>query len=99
MLDVKAAVARAVEFASESLGPERTANVRLEEVETAERNGRPTWEITLSNPLPEQGTGIAALRAAFGADSGREYKVFTVAKDSGEVLAMKIRILQPSTTR
>ncbi len=27
-----------------------------------------------------------------GADSEREYKIFTVAKDSGEILSMKIRL-------
>jgi hypothetical protein len=32
-------------------------------------------------------------RVSLGAAPDREYKVFTVAKDNGEVLAMKIRLL------
>jgi hypothetical protein len=33
------------------------------------------------------------LAAILGADSEREYKVFAVTKDTGEVLYMKIRLL------
>jgi hypothetical protein len=86
-----------MEFARGSLGAERTINLRLEEVESSEVDGEAVWMITLSSELikPEHpllaplGTG----RSLYGADPAREYKTFTVAKDSGEVLSMKIRLL------
>ncbi len=36
---------------------------------------------------------MSVLSEALGADMAREYKVFAVAKDNGEVLSMKIRLL------
>ncbi len=95
MVDVKAAVSNAIDFARSSLGPERTINVRLEEVESSNLEGNAVWLITLSNSLIDEGP-LAPMRAAaavLGADTGREYKVFTVAKSTGEVLSMKIRLL------
>lgn len=95
MVDIKAAVANATEFARNSLGPERTMNIRLEEIESSVVDGRAVWLVTLSNSPIGEGP-LAALKAtagALGADTEREYKVFTVAKDDGEVLSMKIRLL------
>jgi hypothetical protein len=94
MVDIGAAVARAIEFATSTLGPQRTRELRLEEIESSISNDKPVWLITLSNvfdhgPL----TGIGHYPTAFGVDNDREYKVFTVAKDTGEVLSMKIRLL------
>jgi hypothetical protein len=94
MVDIGAAVARATEFATSTLGPDRTGDLRLEEIETSTWNDKPVWLITLSNasnygPL----TGFVRQIAALGADSAREYKVFTVTKDTGDVLSMKIRLL------
>lgn len=87
-------------FASESLGPDRTMNIRLEEVESSTLKGRPVWLITLSSALVAGAGPAAAMRAvaaAMGAETDREYKVFTVAKDDGEVLSMKIRLLATPT--
>jgi hypothetical protein len=42
---------------------------------------------------------LMATAVALGADFGREYKVFTVRKRTGEVLSMKIRLLPTPTTR
>lgn len=96
MVDLKAAVGGAIAFAKESLGPLRTANLRLEEIESSTtHNGRDVWLITLSNALVDDGP-LASVRAAaaeMGTYTGREYKVFAVAKDTGEVLSMKIRAL------
>ena len=94
MVDLKAAVANAVAFAKDTLGPERTANIRLEEIESSTHNSRQVWIITLSNALVEEGpVALKAAAAEMGAYSEREYKVFTVTKETGEVLSMKIRPL------
>jgi hypothetical protein len=88
-MDIDQAVQSAKAFATESLGPERTANIRLEEIESSAVEGRPVWLITLSH-----GVNVSpVIRQLLGADAEREYKVFTVTKDTGEVLSMKIRLL------
>jgi hypothetical protein len=94
MVDIKLAVERAKRFARDALGVEWLADVRLEEIESSIVNGEPVWLITLSNPLRSEGITAAgrAIAAALGADMQREYKVFEVAKDSGEVRSMKIRL-------
>lgn len=95
MIDIKTAVANAIGFAKSSLGPERTAGIRLEEIESSIVDGMPVWLITLSNAFVEDGplASVKALATAMGADAAREYKVFTVSKETGEVLSMKIRLL------
>jgi len=100
MVDIKAAVAAAIEFGRTSLGPERTENIRLEEVESSDFGGRPVWLITLSAVPVDLNTGKGSsgfMGLALGADTTREYKVFTVDKSTGEVLAMKIRLLAVPT--
>jgi len=100
-MDIKDAVRSAIAFASESLGPERTADIRLEEIESSTVDDRPVWLITLSSALVPTGPlAPAAIRNPFGlgGDALREYKVFTVTKDNGEVLSMKIRLLATPTS-
>lgn len=95
MVDIKTAVENSIEFAKGSLGPTRTAGLRLEEVESSNSGGKDVWLITLS-VVPDDGSMVTLLRASshlLGADAAREYKTFTVAKDTGEVLSMKIRLL------
>jgi len=96
MVDIKDAVTAAIEFARNSLGSERTANIRLEEIESSSVNGKEVWLITLSTPIQDGGpfTGMRDLASVLGADTKREYKVFTVSKSDGNVLAMKIRLLE-----
>ena len=96
MVDIKSAVAAAMDFASNSLGHERTVNIRLEEIESSNLDGNEVWLITLSTALRFSGTFVS-LGAVLGADIAREYKVFTVAKSDGEVLSMKIRLLAVPT--
>ena len=48
-MEIKDAVRKAIAFATESLGPARTADIRLEEIESSGVEGRPAWLITLSN--------------------------------------------------
>lgn len=94
MVDIKRATADAIEFAKGALGPERTVAIRLEEIESSVVDGREVWLITLSSALPSAvAAGMAHLSAVLGGEVPREYKVFTVAKDTGEVLSMKIRLL------
>jgi len=40
-MDIDQAVHNAIAFASKSLGPERTANIRLEEIESSVLDGKP----------------------------------------------------------
>ena len=96
-MEIKDAVGKAIAFATDSLGPDRTINIRLEEVESSTVDGKPVWLITLSSALPERGVLARLGSPAVGADTEREYKIFTVAKDSGEVLSMKIRLLATPT--
>lgn len=91
-MDLDQAVRNAVAFASKSLGPERTINIRLEEIESSSVDGKPVWLITLSSQPPEP-VRVVQSWSFLGADAEREYKVFAIAKDTGEVLSMKIRLL------
>jgi hypothetical protein len=93
-MDIDHAVQSAKAFASKSLGAERTTNIRLEEIESSVVDGKPVWQITLSSEHSDT-THKVVLRnfGILGTDSEREYKVFTVTRDAGEVLSMKIRLL------
>ena len=95
MLDIRAAVANAMEFAKNSLGRERTATLRLEELESSVVNDTPVWLITLSTALGDDSLPATPPNnvPALGAAPAREYKIFTVSKINGEVLSMKIRLL------
>ena len=85
MASIKEATERALAFAQAALGTERTAGARLEEVESTKVNGEDAWLITLSMIRPEPLYPLMR--------SKRDYKSFTVLKDSGEVTSMKIREL------
>lgn len=80
MITVKDAAARAAEFARNVLEEGRGRDLQLEEVEYTKRP--PRWLITLSMPSSSP-LGLLA----------REYKMFTVDAETGEVLSMKIREL------
>jgi hypothetical protein len=93
MIPVKEAVARAIEFAENMLQPPADPltppgsvrpEVLLEEVELSKDGPNDIWLITLSVP------GRARPLASLGR---REYKVFTVRADTGDVVSMKIREL------
>jgi hypothetical protein len=85
MVAVKDAVSSAIGFAASVLGPSRTADIQLEEVDTGQVNGDDVWLITLSMQRPQ-----SAVVHWLGS---RDYKTFTVHKETGEVLAMRIREL------
>ena len=82
MIPVKDAVARAVQFARNTLEPPRTSELLLEEVESGTVGGQDVWLVTLS--MPRVSTFGPLL-------SGRDFKTFTVHGETGEVLSMKIR--------
>ena len=86
MVSIKEAVQSAIAFALETLGAGRTEGLRLEEVESANVNGSDAWLITLSMLSAPPPLGIDVF-------SNRDYKVFTVLKNTGEVTSMKIREL------
>jgi hypothetical protein len=85
MLSVKQAVESAAAFAKGVFEPERLVDLRLEEVETGNLEGKDAWVITLSARDPEMGL------TSFMPQGPRSYKRFFVSKESGEVLSMKIR--------
>jgi hypothetical protein len=93
-MEIKDAVRNAMEFAVTSLGAERTVGIRLEEVESSRLDDRPVWFITLSSV---SNPSFRPIFGQIGADAEREYKTFTVDKETGEVLAMKIRLLAVPT--
>ena len=89
VVSIKEATERAMRFAQEVLGPERTSGVRLEEVESISVDGQEAWLITLSIPDEEQGS----IASALGGGRNRQYKSLTVLKQNGEIKSMKIRNL------
>jgi hypothetical protein len=96
MATLKQATANAIAFARETLGEERTRDIRVEEIEpTTAETGKPAWRLTLSmrsDPTPSESVGsLADLVEVFSAR--RDYRTFTVLKDSGEVESMKLRQL------
>jgi hypothetical protein len=92
MVSVKIAAQKAMDFAQDALGAERTAGLRLEEVESTTVDSKDAWLITLSMLSADGPFGNAAISEVFGKGK-REYKTFTVLKRDGEVKAMKIREL------
>ena len=94
MVTIKEATRNAMAFAQEALGSERTQGMRLEEIESATEGPQQVWYITLSMFDPSVGDhGVGGTLAAILEPKQREYKRFTVLKDTGEVTSMKIREL------
>jgi hypothetical protein len=96
MITVKEAVKIAIDKLTElySLNKDEFKDILLEEVELSDDNR--FWNITLgfSRPVPELPTNpLQALAAAASLNKNykREYKVFKLDADSGEIRAMKIR--------
>lgn len=84
MIDVKQAAQLASNFIT-GLYPEQTiSDVRLEEVELSE--DEKYWLITLSFPAPPNSSVL-------NLGGRRQYKIFKVDREGGEVLSMKIREL------
>lgn len=89
MVLIKQGVENAMIFALETLGDGRVKGIRLEEVDSTTIAGEEAWLITLSMFSSEADPFAVAL----GGKGKRDYKSFTVLKNSGEVTSMKIREL------
>ena len=90
MIDVKTAVGIAVRYIQELLPKERLRDLRLEEVERTDDNEH--WLVTLGySTRTDPSTPFEALG---GPRFEREYKVFKVSAQSGEVTFMKIRTVE-----
>ncbi len=95
-MDLQEGVYRAMEFAKGSLGDTRIRDLRLEEIDSTTVEGTEAWLITLSSEFPPNPMRIPGLgrRPLIGAELDRDYKVFAVSKDTGEVLSMKMRLFE-----
>ena len=96
MVSIKEATENAIAIARAAHGPELTAGIRLEEVESTVVDGEDSWLITLSMAAPVSSEPLAGSEgwARLLGSGKREYKSFTVIKRDGEVTAMKIRELE-----
>lgn len=83
MIDVKQAVARVLEYARE-LYPSDQTELTLEEIERSDDGA--FWHITLG--IVDRSTPFAVLQ---GPRAHRDYKVFKVDGERGDVVSMKIR--------
>lgn len=90
MISIQDAVRNSVAFARDAFSGSDLAswsNIRLEEVEKSRCNGREMWLVTLSIPLKATETIVSPLPF----EKERIYRVFTVDRETGEVLSMRIR--------
>lgn len=94
-IDVKEAVRLAKEFASSLLDSEKISNLGLEAVERTE-DGQ-LWLVTLGFSRSWSSSGARRSESPLdqllpfrGPQSEREYKVFKVDAESGEVVAMQV---------
>jgi len=96
IIDVKQAVAIAIQYFLNLVGGESASDVLLEEVELSDDER--FWHVTLSAvvPGPENvGSPVNALATALGASLPRRrvYKVFKVDATGGTVKSMKMRMV------
>jgi len=101
MIDVKKAIAKAVEFLSDIFGSEGISGIRLEEVELSD--AQDAWNITLSFvrrvPPNSVSSPLDVIRATQAAALGvvpmgeREYKVVSVDSGNGAPRSVKVRQL------
>jgi hypothetical protein len=95
MATIPQAVESAKKFLADVYGEKVLPFTRLEEVELGQRDGKATWEITLSFLITEDPSSSVTATAlhALALQPKRTYKSFTISKDTGDVLSMKIREL------
>ncbi len=85
MISVKEAAKNAYEYMKEIPGYENNENIAVEEVELSEEEStdKKYWLITIGYPV-----GFNVLQPT---SRSKEYKIFKVDSDTGEVISMKIR--------
>ena len=94
MIGIKEAIAKAREYLQDILGPQRTAEVLLEEVRSQQIDGEEAWLITLSIPAPKHALSTSPLAALGGQTiDTRDYKNIAIRKSDGEFIQMTIRTL------
>lgn len=93
-IDVKTAVTSANTYLQDikDLMKIQLESLRLEEVELSEDQHE--WLITLGFDIPIKTNSLANLMAGTHSVYQREYKLFKVDSETGEVKSMKIRSLQ-----
>jgi hypothetical protein len=91
MIDVKQAAQSASEFVGELFPANTVSDVRLEEVELSEDGSH--WLITLSFPPPASLSRGSSGPFGVSSPAPRQYKIFKIKADTGEVQSMKIREL------
>jgi hypothetical protein len=87
MIDVKDAVKIAMDFVKNIYTGEKFDRVTLEEVELSDDS--PFWYVTLGLGQVIQTDPFAVLSG--GGKVSVKYKVFTIHRETGEVISMKIR--------
>jgi len=92
MIDVKVAVSHALAFLGDMYKDDPVLDPRLEEVELSDDSS--VWQITLSFMRKTPRTGAeAVLAGVLPPQYERQYKVFAVGVENGEVRSMKIRAI------
>ena len=89
MLDVKEAVKNATEFVQTVLEKEKFDRITLEEVELSEDSH--FWYITLGLGKIIVGNAFETIMAGGTGNLSVKYKMFTIDRETGQVIAMKIR--------
>jgi hypothetical protein len=89
-IDVKAAVKIAMKYLDDFRDIITARQVRLEETEYDDVGD---WLITLSS-VDDSSAPMGPLVAALGG-ARRDYRIFRIDAETGEVKSMKVRILQP----
>jgi hypothetical protein len=91
MIDVKAAVQRAINYLNQLHEFIPANDVRLEETEYADSGD---WLITLSALTPDDSNTFVKALGSFPSQK-RTYKQFRIDAASGDVKSMKVRTLEP----
>lgn len=93
MISIQDAVRNSVAFAKDAFAESDLApwsSIRLEEVEKSRHEGQDVWLITLSIPLTHA-ENAPSVSPILPFEKERRYKVFTVDRETGEVISMRIR--------
>ena len=89
-IDVKAAVKIAIKYLEEFQDIIPTRHIRLEETEYVDSGD---WLITLST-VDDSAAPMGQLAVALG-NAKRDYRIFRIDAETGNVKSMKVRSLQP----
>jgi hypothetical protein len=91
MINVKEAVAKAVQYVLDIFACDTISDIRLEEVEFSDFER--LWLITLSLVRKPKDTGLVSENLLNLQPSERVYKILAIDANNGEIKSMKIRQL------